>query len=121
MKCMSDLVKGVMATMILFIAIGWIPKIGPFLAGLIGGYVAAGGILRGLLAGFLGALAPAAILGAIVALAGGLLLGPLAVFVGAGASVFAALLLLGKALVASIGGALGGLIAELMHGKRIAF
>ncbi len=108
------MILAVVVGFILVLVLGWIPFIGPLVAGIITGYLATretGGVLKGFAAGII-----AGSLGAIIAaialfFLGALVAGPLGALVGgavgAGLVVAAAI----KSVLVGVGGAIGALIA----------
>jgi hypothetical protein len=92
------------------IVLGWIPVIGSFIAGLVAGLIARGGAGRGATAGFLSGIMGALIIAAVLMVLGTTFLGALGFLVGFGFSIVVILLSLGGAIIALIGGAIGGAI-----------
>ena len=108
----GSLIVAVLVGFILMIILGWIPLIGPFIAGLVAGYIAKGGLGRGALAGFLSGIVGGIILGVIVTVLSTAALGPLGLLIGAFAGLAAIILSLGGAIIALLGGLVGGAIAK---------
>ena len=92
------------------IVLGWIPIIGSFFAGLVAGLIARGGPGRGALAGFLTGIIGALLIAAVLMLLGTAFLGALGFLVGLGLSIIVVLLSLFGAIIAVIGGTIGGAI-----------
>ena len=90
------------------IVLGWIPVIGSFIAGLVAGLIVRGGAGRGATAGFLTGILGALIIAAVLMVLGTASLGGLGFLVGFGLSVVVVLLSLVGAIIALIGGAIGG-------------
>jgi hypothetical protein len=104
---------GVFVGFLLMLLIGWIPVLGPLLAGVVAGILAQGGVGKGALAGFLSGILAAIILGSLVAFYGLVKLGPMAALLGGLATFTAALLLsAGAAFFGLIGGIIGGAMVE---------
>jgi hypothetical protein len=93
---------------ITMIVLGWIPVIGSFIAGLVAGLIARGGAGRGATAGFLTGILGALIIGAVLMFLGTAFLGGLGFLVGFGLNILVILLSLVGAIIALIGGAIGG-------------
>jgi len=94
---------------ILMIILGWFPIIGPLIAGFVAGLIARGAG-RGALAGFLSGIIGGIIIGVILTIIGTAALGALGTFLGILAGLVVIILSLGGAILALIGGAIGGLI-----------
>jgi hypothetical protein len=106
---------GVFSGFLLMLLIGWIPVLGPLLAGMVAGILANGGVGRGAFAGFLSGIMAAIILTLLVTLWGLLELGPLEALLGGLTTFWVALILsAGAALFGLVGGIIGGAIV----GKR---
>ena len=90
------------------IVLGWIPIIGSFVAGLVSGLIARGGAGRGATAGFITGILGALIIAVVLMVLGTAFLGGLGFLVGFGLSIVVILLSLVGAIVALIGGAVGG-------------
>jgi hypothetical protein len=104
---------GVFVGFLLMLLIGWIPIFGPFLAGVVAGILAHGGVGRGAFAGFLSGIMAAIILGLLVAFYGLIKIGPIEALLGGLATFTVALLLsAGTALFGLIGGIIGGAISR---------
>jgi hypothetical protein len=104
---------GVLVGFLLMLLIGWIPVLGPLLAGVVAGILAQGGVGEGALAGFLSGIMAAIILGLLVTLWGLVNFGPLEALLGGLATFWVALLLsAGAALFGLIGGIIGGAMVE---------
>ena len=89
---------GILISAVLNILLGWLPIIGPLVAGYFGGkYVSTGG--KGFVVGFLGGIFPAILFGVVLLP----FLGPLALV---GAAICSLLFLVG-AVISGIGGVIG--------------
>lgn len=106
----GNFIVGVMVGFLLMIALFWLPVIGPLIAGFVAGVIAGGGPGRGGLAGFLSGITGAVLLTIIVTIIGTAFLGPFGVFIGFVAGVLLFVFFFGGAILALIGGAVGGLI-----------
>src|SRR4030066_2513532 len=69
---------------ITMIVLGWIPIIGPFIAGLVAGLIARGGAGRGATAGFITGILGALIIAVVITFLGTAFLGGFGFFVGLG-------------------------------------
>jgi hypothetical protein len=104
---------GVFVGFLLMLLIGWVPVLGPLLAGVVAGILAQGGVGKGALAGFLSGVMAAIILGLLVAFWSLVKLGPLEAILGGLATFWVALILsAGAALFGLIGGIIGGAMVE---------
>jgi hypothetical protein len=92
------------------IVLGWIPIIGSFIAGLVAGLIARGGVGRGATARFLTGISGALIIAVMLMVLGTAFLGGLGFLVGFGLSIVVILLSLVGAILALMGGAISGAI-----------
>ncbi len=111
----GSLALGVTLGFVTILVIGWIPLLGPFLAGLVAGLVARGGS-RGALAGLLASVMGLLIIVVLLSFAGALLAGILGFLVfglaGAGLATILGVAYAGGILFATLGGLVGGLLPK---------
>ncbi len=105
---------GIIVTFLLLLVLGWVPVVGPLIAGAVGGYVAGKGAGGGAVAGFIGGIFGGILLGVIVAVLGTAFLGPLGAFLGLLAGGVVALKLIVPAILAAVGDLIGG----ALRGKK---
>ncbi len=104
---MKSLKWGVLVGFVAMILLGSFPLLGPLVAGFLAGIITNQGGGKGALAGFLSGIAGGVIWAAILLITGSLF-GPLGFFFGSLAGLVIIIASLGGALLATLGGFLGG-------------
>ena len=108
----SSLVISVAAGFVLMIILGWLPVVGPLIAGVVAGLMAEGGLRRGALTGLLAGIFGGVTLALILMNVDPATFAPLGFSVGFLGNLMLAILSVGGVVGALIGGALGGLVTR---------